>query len=293
MKVDFVIMFLRVMPVMMVIFLLSGCGKKTEKSAEQQAVFNKEKGVAPDFQVEITSDEVEANDEVVTFIGNVEFHHADFYLKCDHLVIHLNEGGSKPGDPFKLAVATGQRVVVERTNSKGEKETGEARKLEYDPRSGNITLIGGPPILQMGRSVVSPLSPEARIILLKGGSHKVFDSGKSISGIPLKNAPEMSKLPPGPVNAVRASTLANRQARQQFDKEPFSPSEFKKKIDGDFTVFTAVVPFALLDELKAEVFFNAAESPEIRISVLTSRLAPERLGEGQRKLKKLAPRKRK
>jgi len=71
--------------------------------------------------------------------------------------------------------------------------------------------------------------------------------------------------------AMRASELANEQAKQLFDREPFSPRDFKNKTEGDVIVYTAEIPFGG-DELKAEVYFSDGAPPRVELSLLTSRL---------------------
>ncbi|MCF6310879.1 MAG: hypothetical protein L3J39_00355 [Verrucomicrobiales bacterium] len=138
----------------------------------------KKKKSAPGV-MEITSDEVEMDSEknTTTFIGNVDLKHPTFNLKSDRLVIYMHEEGTESEAPFKLAVATGARVIVERVNEKGAKDVGQSRKVVYDGLTGDLVLSGGPPQLQSGASLVKTNSQDATITLKKDGNHKVQDKG--------------------------------------------------------------------------------------------------------------------
>lgn len=138
--------------------------------------------------MEIISDEVEMDNakRTTTFIGNVDLKHPTFNLKSDRLLIYMNdenqsaEGKKGEGEteaPFKEAVATGARVIVERVNADGKKDVGQARKVVYDALTGDLVLIGGPPQLQSGGSLVETKSESATITLKKNGNHSVSDKG--------------------------------------------------------------------------------------------------------------------
>lgn len=138
--------------------------------------------------MEIKSEEVEMDnaERTTTFIGNVDLVHPTFHLKSDRLLIYMNEEnksaeGKKSDDeeeaPFREAVATGARVIVERLNADGKKDVGQARKVVYDARTGDLVLSGGPPQLQSGESLVKTNSDSATITLKKNGNHSVSDKG--------------------------------------------------------------------------------------------------------------------
>jgi lipopolysaccharide transport protein LptA len=138
--------------------------------------------------MEITSEEVEMDnaERTTTFIGNVDLKHPTFHLKSDRLLIYMNEenqsaeGKKSEGEtdaPFKEAVATGARVIVERVNADGKKDVGQARKVVYDALTGDLVLSGGPPQLQSGGSLVKTYSESATITLKKNGNHSVSDKG--------------------------------------------------------------------------------------------------------------------
>ncbi len=149
-----------------------------------------EVGESKAAKMEITADDVKQDDknQTVTFTGNVAMQHPDFLLKCDRLLIYTHQGAVEPDVPFKQLIAIGRRVVVERNNNKGEKELGVARKLVYDPRSGDMILGGGPPSLQSGDTVIKTNSPDATIILKNDGSYTVKDkSAKSIPSMPKRS----------------------------------------------------------------------------------------------------------
>lgn len=136
--------------------------------------------------MEIVSDEAETDFEknTVTFIGNVVLTDPTFNLTCDRLLIYLNEKGVEADGEFKKAIATGAIVVVERINEKGDKDVGQSRQVEYDAKTGDIVLSGGPPVLQSGGGLVNTKSPDATITLKRDGNHSVKDKSKFI--IPVK-----------------------------------------------------------------------------------------------------------
>jgi len=151
----------------------------------------KEKKKTEPSAMEITSDEVEMDNEkhTTTFIGNVNLVHPTFNLKSDRLVIHMHEEGVESEAPFRTAVATGARVIVERTNDKGGKDVGQSRKVVYDALTGDLELSGGPPQLQSGGNLVKTSSQEATITLKKDGNHSV--NGNNSKG---KNSEGRTKI---------------------------------------------------------------------------------------------------
>lgn len=144
----------------------------------------KKKSKSAPRAMEITSDEVEMDNEkhTTTFIGNVHLVHPTFNLKSDRLVIYMHDEGVESEAPFKTAVATGARVIVERVNDKGGKDVGQSRKVNYDALTGDLILSGGPPQLQSGTSLVQTNSEQATITLKRDGNHSVKDKGSKKGG---------------------------------------------------------------------------------------------------------------
>ncbi len=144
----------------------------------------KKKSKSAPSAMEITSDEVEMDNEkhTTTFIGNVYLVHPTFNLRSDRLVIYMHDESVESEAPFKTAVATGARVIVERLNDKGGKDVGQSRKVNYDALTGDLILSGGPPQLQSGSSLVQTNSEEATITLKRDGNHSVKDKGSKKGG---------------------------------------------------------------------------------------------------------------
>lgn len=194
----------------LIAILLMGCKSPAGKSAKsvlevspnKQADSKVVKGAHAGL--EITSDDVQQDDEkqTATFTGNVDMRHPDFRLKCDHLLIYMNEGTADPGIPFKQAIATGARVIVKRTLNKGVKEVGESRKAVFEPKTGDIVLSEGPLRLQSGKALISTTSPNAIIVLRKDGSHRVINNGSFRIGLGVSSKTKLSALKEWPINAL-------------------------------------------------------------------------------------------
>lgn len=81
----------------------------------------------------------------------------------------------------------------------------------------------------------------------------------------------------GAADVSHASRAANVEAEREFQVEPFVPGDFKETVDGGVKVFTATVSLEK-DELKAQVFFSEDSTPDVRLSILTSRILPQKKG---------------
>lgn len=170
----------------------------------------KKKKKSEEGGLEIISDEAETDlaANTVTFIGNVDLKEPTFNLKCDRLVVFMNDKGDNSGGQFKEAVATGAMVIVERINGDGEKDVGHSRKVVYDARTGDIILSGGPPVLNSGGGTVKTTHPDATIVLKKDGNHRVKQRGVFI--IPVKG--KMGETRKGPnLMPSKLGDISNRK----------------------------------------------------------------------------------
>lgn len=183
-------MIFRWLPFCLVLIVLLGCKSPVVQSVdpgEERKPAKQEPSKVDKGSVgvmEITSDDFKQDDEnqTATFTGNVDMRHPDFRIECDLLVVFMKEGPAEPGVPFKAAIATGARVVVERETNKGVPEKGVARRAVFNPKTGNIFLSGGRPTLTSGGTEIKTDSPDVTIILKKDGSHIV--KNRSVESIP-------------------------------------------------------------------------------------------------------------
>jgi len=186
----------------LVLIVLLGCTSPVVQSADpgeerkpaKQEASKVDKGSVD--VMEITSDDFKQDDksQTATFTGNVDMRHPDFRIECDLLVIFMKEGPAEPGVPFKAAIATGARVVVERETNKGVTEKGVARRAVFDPKTGDIVLSGGRPTLTSGGTEIKTDSPDAIIILRKDGSYSVIDKASQPTPGPGIPKPRMATL---------------------------------------------------------------------------------------------------
>ncbi|MCB1091014.1 MAG: hypothetical protein KDL87_05760 [Verrucomicrobiae bacterium] len=181
-----------------------------------QPRYQKEKGTGSEaMEIESKSSIMDNNLRIVTFEGDVKVNHPQFKLYGEHLEIHLNDetnldgsnaNGQSPAPaaregeeppPFKRAIATGPMVEIEKIGADGKTQIAKARKADYDAKTGDIVLSGGPPTLQSGTGFVNPSSPDALIILRGNGQHEVKGGigGTNKFVIPIKGGAKTSTTP--------------------------------------------------------------------------------------------------
>lgn len=134
----------------------------------------------------------------LTFLGNVELDSPDYEMKCDKLVIYLEQGASVEGGSevggMKRAVASGGMVEIKRTViEEGKKKTQIAlgRLVDYDAIAGDVVLSGGPPYIQDGDRFVKTNSEDSKIIMRKSGLYEITGSTNRVQiSIPIENKGE-------------------------------------------------------------------------------------------------------
>jgi lipopolysaccharide transport protein LptA len=120
-------------------------GSKTEISAEREATFNEKENRA-------------------TFVGGVRVKDPSFLLSADRLTVFLNRNRSG----IERAVAEGNVVIVQQTEAGEKGAVGRARRAEYVPTTGVVTLIGWPEIQQgINRHIAA--NESTRMILNRDG----------------------------------------------------------------------------------------------------------------------------
>jgi lipopolysaccharide transport protein LptA len=142
-------------------------GSKTEISAQKEATFNDKESRA-------------------TFVGEVRVKDAAFILSADRLTVFLDK--SRSG--IDRAVAEGNVVIVQQTDGREQGAIGRARRAEYVPAAGIVTLIGWPEIQQgINRHIAADES--TRMILnrdgratTEGASRTVITDTEGMSGRP-------------------------------------------------------------------------------------------------------------
>lgn len=135
----------------------------------------------------------------LTFIGNVFLDAPDYQMKCDKLVIYLEQGATQEGaseaSGMKRAVASGGMVEIKRItlDEKGKKKTQIAlgRLADYDALEGEFVLSGGPPYIQDGDRFVKTSSEDSKIIMRKNGLYEITGSTNRVQiSIPIENKGE-------------------------------------------------------------------------------------------------------
>lgn len=134
----------------------------------------------------------------LTFLGNVELDSPDYEMKCEKLVIYLEQGAGVEGagetSGMKRAVASGGMVEIKRTVVEdGKKKTQIAlgRLADYDAVAGEFVLSGGPPYIQDGDRFVKTNSEDSKIIMRKNGLYEITGTTNRVQiSIPIENKGE-------------------------------------------------------------------------------------------------------
>ena len=134
----------------------------------------------------------------LTFVGDVELNSPDYMMKCDKLVIYLEQGAVAEGATevggMKRAVASGGMVEIKRTVIEdGKKKTQIAlgRLVDYDAVAGDVVLSGGPPYIQDGDRFVKTNSEDSKIIMRRNGLYEITGTTNRVQiSIPIENKGE-------------------------------------------------------------------------------------------------------
>ena len=134
----------------------------------------------------------------LTFVGDVELDSPDYEMKCDKLVIYLEQGAVAEGATdvggMRRAVASGGMVEIKRTViEEGKKKTQIAlgRLVDYDAVGGDVVLSGGPPYIQDGDRFVKTNSEDSKIIMRRNGLYEITGSTNRVQiSIPIENKGE-------------------------------------------------------------------------------------------------------
>jgi lipopolysaccharide transport protein LptA len=131
-------------------------GSKTEISAEREATFDEKQNRA-------------------TFIGGVRVKDPAFLLSADRLTVFLNRNRSG----IERAVAEGNVVIVQQTEGSEKGAVGRARRAEYVPTTGVVTLMGWPEIQQgINRHIAA--NESTRMVLNRDGRSTTEGASRTV-----------------------------------------------------------------------------------------------------------------
>ena len=125
---------------------------------------------------------------LVVFEQDVKVNDHRFDLMCDQLIVFLKKESKAAGDgekekgdsPLDKAIATGKKVIVRKVGADGEVQIGQARKVTFDGKSGDVILEDWPQV-QSGFKLIQAKSQGTIITLNEDGKMKV--SGPSYTKI--------------------------------------------------------------------------------------------------------------
>lgn len=116
---------------------------------------------------------------LVVFEQDVVVKHPQFDLVCDKLIVFLKKQSEDEEDSaLDKAIATGKRVTVRKNGADGEVQIGQARKVTFEGKSGDVILEDWPQV-QTDTRLIQAKSQETIIILNQDGKMKI--NGPSIT----------------------------------------------------------------------------------------------------------------
>ena len=115
---------------------------------------------------------------LVVFEQDVVVKHPQFDLVCDKLIVFLKKQSEEEESALDKAIATGKRVTVRKNGANGEVQIGQARKVTFEGKSGDVILEDWPQV-QTDTRLIQAKSQETIIILNQDGKMKI--NGPSIT----------------------------------------------------------------------------------------------------------------
>jgi len=109
---------------------------------------------------------------LVVFEREVTVNHPQFDLLCDQLIVFLKAEVKEGESAFDRAIATGKKVIVRKVGADGEVQIGQARKVTFDKKSGNIILEDWPQV-QSGFKLIKARAQSTIITLNEDGKMNV------------------------------------------------------------------------------------------------------------------------
>ena len=110
---------------------------------------------------------------LVVFEQDVVVKHPQFDLVCDKLIVFLKKQSEDEEDSaLDKAIATGKRVTVRKNGANGEVQIGQARKVTFEGKNGDVILKDWPQV-QTDTRLIQAKSQETIIILNQDGKMKI------------------------------------------------------------------------------------------------------------------------
>ena len=106
------------------------------------------------------------------FEQDVVVNHPQFDLVCDKLIVFLKKQAEEEDSALDKAIATGKRVTVRKTGADGEVQIGQARKVTFEGKSGDVILEDWPQV-QTDTRLIQAKSQDTIIILNQDGKMKI------------------------------------------------------------------------------------------------------------------------
>ncbi len=136
----------------------------------------------------ITASTTEANQKAKTIVfkGDVVVQMRGMEMKCDHLLVNLDDK-----QQMKEVTATGGMVEIRRVGDQKQLQIVKARKAHHVAATNVTTLSGGPPYIQNGDQYVNTDSQDSRIVLTGDGRYKIDapkGQGRSVLVVPIAGA---------------------------------------------------------------------------------------------------------
>ncbi|MGI9239689.1 MAG: LptA/OstA family protein [Verrucomicrobiales bacterium] len=126
---------------------------------------------------------------LVVFEQDVIVNHPQFDLVCDKLIVFLKKQEKEDDSALDKAVATGKRVTVRKVGADGEVQIGQARKVTFEGKTGDVILEIWPQV-QTDTRLIQAKSQETIIILNQDGKMKI--NGPSITKLLLPEKKDAS-----------------------------------------------------------------------------------------------------
>jgi lipopolysaccharide transport protein LptA len=131
---------------------------------------------------------------LVVFEQDVVVNHPQFDLVCDKLIVFLKKQAEEEDSALDKAIATGKRVTVRKTGADGEVQIGQARKVTFEGKSGDVILEDWPQV-QTDTRLIQAKSQDTIIILNQDGKMKI--NGPSITKLLLPEKKSVSDAAAG------------------------------------------------------------------------------------------------
>ncbi len=131
---------------------------------------------------------------LVVFEQDVVVNHPQFDLVCDKLIVFLKKQQENDDSSLDKAIATGKRVTVRKNGADGEVQIGQARKVTFEGKTGDVILEDWPQV-QTDTRLIQAKAQDTIIILNQDGKMKI--NGRSITKLLLPEKKAVSDAAAG------------------------------------------------------------------------------------------------